>query len=266
MSKARVNGVDLYYEMAGQGHPLTLVHGFSGLTNTWDGQFGDLSNSYRVIRYDLRGQGQSEVSSGGYSMDDWASDLYHLLCYLNIERTYLVGHSMGGHISLKFTLDHPEMVDALVVVAGNAGPVNDLVVKQGVGRLARIAAYGVESLVDELLPVFYSPDFVKDHPEHIEGWKKRLTAMSDLGVLGSCTAMMAKPSLLEELPNIMVPTLIIGGEKDISIPVKVTKALHKGISNSRLVVFPNGSHMAHEEQPQAFNSIVSEFLESIQAG
>ena len=261
MAKAKVNGAEFYYEETGRGLPLTLVHGFGGLTGGWEGQVAGFSDKYRVIVYDLRGQGQSQVTRTGNSAENYVLDHYHLLRHLKIERTILVGHSMGAFISLKFTLDHPDMVKALVLVSANGGPVVPAVVNQGVKNMATVAAYGIEALADVLLPVFFSPDFVKTHPEHVAGWRKRLDSMSELGMMSVCAAMTVKPSLLERLPEIKVPTLIILGDKDIAMPLSNARALNQGIPNSKLVIVPGGSHMFHEEQPQLFNSIVSEFLE-----
>lgn len=263
MAKAIINGAELYYEETGRGLPLTFVHGFSGLSKGWEGQVAGFSGRYRVITYDLRSQGQSEVTRTGNSAQNYVMDHYHLLRHLKMEQTILVGHSMGAFISLKFTLDHPEMVKALILASANGGPVIQIVANQGVKNMATVAAYGIEALADVLRPVFYSPDFIREHPEHIAGWEKRLTSLSELGMMSVCAAMTVKPSLLDRLHEIRVPTLIIQGDKDIAMPMSNAKALNAGIPNSRLVIVPGASHMFHEEQPQAFNSIISEFLEGI---
>lgn len=265
MAKAKINGIDLYYEVAGQGHPLTLVHGFSGLSNTWDGQFTDFSGRYRVIRYDIRGQGQSGFNDTGNSIENWTSDLHHLLHHLKIEQTCLMGHSMGGYISLKFTLDHPDMVKELVIVCGNAGITSDPVLRQWVKRMTAVAASGVEAIAEEMPQFLFAPDFIKSHPDHIAGWRKRFLTLSEFGLLSTCIPYLARPSLLEVLPKIKVPTLVIAGDKDIRTLIDAARVLHEGIPGSRLVVIPDGGHMVHEEQPQVFNAIVSEFLEEMRA-
>src|SRR5262249_38747454 len=111
---AEINGARLYYEIAGGGHPLTLIH--AGITDSrmWDDQFALFAEHFRVLRYDVRGFGQSDMPPGPYTMRD---DLRALLQSLGIARTHLVGVSMAGSIAVDFTLDHPEMVATLIPVA-----------------------------------------------------------------------------------------------------------------------------------------------------
>ncbi len=110
---AEVNGARLYYEVAGAGHPLTLIHAGIADHRMWDDQFSAFTARYRVIRYDLRGFGESSLPPGPFSMVD---DLQGLLAALGVERTYLLGCSMGGGIAIDFTLTHPDQVAALIPV------------------------------------------------------------------------------------------------------------------------------------------------------
>src|SRR5574340_333172 len=119
---AEVNGTRLYYEVAGEGHPLVLNHGGLVDHHLWDDQFDEFAKHFKVIRYDIRGFGQSGLIKSGmepYSMD---RDLYGLLHYLGVEKIYLLGLSMGVALAVDFTLQYPEMVDALITVgAGLSG-------------------------------------------------------------------------------------------------------------------------------------------------
>src|SRR5215472_5024966 len=113
-----VNGTQLYYETLGQGHPLVLIHGGYVDRRMWDDQFHAFAEDYCVIRYDVRGFGKSELPPVPYAD---RQDLYDLLKCLGIEKTYLLGLSLGGIIAIDFTLDHPSMVDALIL-AGSPVP------------------------------------------------------------------------------------------------------------------------------------------------
>src|SRR3954463_5748998 len=109
-----VEGGRLYYEVAGQGHPLALIHaGVADLT-MWDEQMEAFSERYRVIRYDTRGFGRTTTEDVGFSN---RKDLYDLLRHLGVERSYVLGISRGGQIAIDFTIEHPEVVDALIAVA-----------------------------------------------------------------------------------------------------------------------------------------------------
>src|SRR5437868_6329063 len=114
---AEVNGTALYYEVAGTGHPLTLIHGGLVDRRLWDDQFEVFAQHYRVIRFDMRGFGDSgliKAEAGAFSFE---KDLHDLLQFLGVEKTYVLGLSMGGAIDIDFTLMYPTMVDALIPVA-----------------------------------------------------------------------------------------------------------------------------------------------------
>lgn len=114
---AEVNGAKLYYEVAGEGHALVFTHAGVADNRMWDDQFETFANDYRVIRWDMRGFGKSEPVAGEFTFRD---DLYALLKFLKVDKAYVVGCSMGGGASMDLTLEHPELVDALVMVG--SGP------------------------------------------------------------------------------------------------------------------------------------------------
>lgn len=114
---AAINGANLYYEVAGSGHPLVLVHAGIADNRMWDDQFSAFANQYRVIRFDQRGYGQSPPMEGEFARHN---DLYELLKFLKVERAYLIGCSMGGRVCLDFALEHPDIAAALIMVG--SGP------------------------------------------------------------------------------------------------------------------------------------------------
>src|SRR6266480_3670391 len=118
---AELNGTTLYYEVAGVGHPFVLVHGHLLDRRSWDDQFAVFAQHYRVMRYDQRGFGDSGLITKGepYSA---RQDHYELMKLLGIESAYIMGVSGGGSLAIDFTLEHPEMIDALIpVTAGVSG-------------------------------------------------------------------------------------------------------------------------------------------------
>src|SRR4051812_9443671 len=111
---AEVNGTRLYYDVAGAGPPLVLVHGFTLDARMWDDQIDDLARHYRVVRYDLRGFGRSALPGSEEYAD--TEDLHALLEHLGIDAAIVVGMSMGGEVAANFALDFPAAVRALVLV------------------------------------------------------------------------------------------------------------------------------------------------------
>ena len=126
MPIARVNGIKLYYEEAGTGSPLIWVHGFGCGIRSWDPQVERLSNSCRVITYDVRGFGISDApeSAAAYSQAISVADLAALIEHLGIERAVIGGLSMGGNIALNFAIAHPQRVSALIIADTGAGSDN----------------------------------------------------------------------------------------------------------------------------------------------
>jgi 3-oxoadipate enol-lactonase len=113
---AHVNGTELYYEVVGTGHPFTLIHGLLLDRSSWDDQFETFTQQYTVLRYDVRGWGDSAQEKAEPPFSP-RQDLLSLLHYLNIDKTYLLGLSGGGTLALDFTLEHPDKVDALILVS-----------------------------------------------------------------------------------------------------------------------------------------------------
>lgn len=123
MPLAEVNGIRLYYEVTGKGHPVVFVHGFGCGIRSWDPQVRALAGTYRVIAYDVRGHGLSDAPSeaAAYSQPTSVEDLRQLLAILKVRRTAVIGLSMGGNIALNFALAHPTLVSALVIADTGAG-------------------------------------------------------------------------------------------------------------------------------------------------
>src|SRR6266436_3819505 len=113
---AEVNGTSLYYEVAGEGHPLVLNHGGLVDNHLWDDQFDEFARHFKVIRYDIRGFGDSGMLKNGMDPYSMERDLHSLLQFLGIEKTYVLGLSLGGTLAIDFTLQYPGMVDALITV------------------------------------------------------------------------------------------------------------------------------------------------------
>ncbi|HNS40900.1 MAG TPA: alpha/beta hydrolase, partial [Promineifilum sp.] len=120
MPTVHTNGINMYYEAAGQGEPLLLLHGLGSQSEDWAFQFPAFSQHYRVIAPDIRGHGRSDKPRGPYSVSMMADDVLGMLDALAIESTHIVGLSMGGMIAFQMAVDHPERVRSMVIV--NSGP------------------------------------------------------------------------------------------------------------------------------------------------
>lgn len=260
---AEVNGTRLYYEVAGEGHPLVLIHAGIADSRMWDDQFDAFAQRYRVIRYDLRGFGRSEVPPGPYALRD---DLLGLLRFLGVARTYLVGVSIGGGLAIDFTLEHPGMVDALIPVAA------------GVFGLPRSAAD--DAPFEEVEAAIKAGDLARANELEIDLWVVGTRRTADqvdprvrqraLEMNGDSFARLAEneqahpqpldPPAYGRLGEIHAPTLVIVGDEDLPEVTRAADALAANIAGAHKVVMHGAAHLPNMEQPAEFNRLVLDFL------
>lgn len=269
---AEVNGTRLYYEVAGTGHPLTLIHG--GLVNRrlWDDQFDAFAQRYRVIRFDIRGFGDSALPTPETPSYFLEEDIHSLLKFLDVEKTYVMGLSMGGALAINFTLMYPEMVDALIPVAmgldGFEATEEDKQL-EGWKQVEEEAKIGnIAQAVEVTLRAWTdgpgrTPDQVS--PAVREKVRAMTTHNFELPEYDNATQpQKLETPAISRLAEIHVPTLIIVGDQDIPSILKISDILEKGISGARKVVIPDTAHHLPMEKPQEFNQIVLDFLGSLQ--
>jgi pimeloyl-ACP methyl ester carboxylesterase len=267
---AEVNGTTLYYEVAGEGHPLVLNHGGLVDHHLWDDHIEAFAQHFKVISYDIRGFGRSGMLKRGMEPYSMERDLYSLLRFLGIEKTYILGLSMGGALAIDFTLQYPEMVDALITVgAGLSGFEED----DPEDLKAKLAA------MDE---AFKSGDIARSVEISLQAWtdgpqrtpeqvdplvRERVRAMTthnfERGDDEDVRPQEMQPPAAGRLSEIHVPTLIIVGGQDVEIILTIADRLEEGIAGAKKVVIPGTAHHPNLEKPEEFNRIVIHFLEHL---
>jgi len=267
-----VNGTELYYEVAGTGHPFTLIHGLLLDRRSWDDQFEVFAQQYKVLRYDLRGWGDSAQEEAEPPFSP-RQDLLSLLHYLDIEKTYLLGLSGGGTFALDFTLEHPDKVDALILVSsdpsGYAPPMTDAI-QTFAGRY-----YGALQQKDSAGAVEATVRFWTDGPrrapEQVDAQARaRITTMSmqQIERHGDFMAheqhmIPLEPSAINRLAEVRVPTLIVVGDEDVPQVIEAAGILEQGIAGAQKVVVAGTAHHPHMEKPEEFNRAVLDFLHGL---
>ncbi|HKS30201.1 MAG TPA: alpha/beta fold hydrolase [Pyrinomonadaceae bacterium] len=255
---AEVNGTRLYYEMAGKGRVVVLIHGGLVDSRMWDSQFKELARNFRVIRYDLRGYGKSAFSMGPYSHID---DLYALLKFLKVERASLVGLSLGSIIAVDFTLEHPEMVGALVLTSsglrGHPSARNEK-------AAAIFKAAEVEGMGKAIEMWMEHPFFATG--KNVPGYTQRMKRMlaDNFRYWGPTPAPIVltwppRPSI-ERLSEIKTPALVIAGLEDAPNILVIADTLEAKIAGAKKVLIPGVSHHLNMEKPKEFNKLVLDFL------
>ncbi len=267
MPQIAVNGIQLHYREAGQGPPIVLVHGFTGNLRNWALQIPALTREFRTVSLDLRGHGHSDKPARpeDYRLELMAEDVYELVRTLDLAPCYLIGHSMGGMIAQHLILAHPEPFQALVLV-DTAAEMPDGMRTQERARLMEIAReQGMEAVFEEQLRLNPAAEQLRSQPALLEVWRQQLLLTSLEAYLYCAQGMATRKPLLNELPAIEVPTLIICGENDEPF-VGPSHRMHERIPGSQLAMIQGAGHTPQMEKAAEFNGVLGEFLSRVRQG
>ena len=268
---AELNSARLYYEVAGEGHPLVLIHGGLVDHHLWDEQIPVFAQHFKVIRYDMRGFGSSGLVKAGDAPYSMRSDLHALLQHLGIEKTYVMGLSMGGGMAIDFTLEYPEMVDALIPVAAGVSGFEpedkDSAEEQMWKEIDAALTSGDKARAVELTLRMWTdgPDRTPEQTDPTVREKVRAMTTRNYNRPDDVDApdpLRLEPPAIARLSEIHVPTLIIVGDADVRSILVIADILEKGIAGAKKVIIPGTAHHLNMEKPEEFNRIVLEFLQN----
>jgi len=270
MKSATISTGQLAYVDRGAGQPVLLIHGFPLDHTMWDAQIDALVEHARVIAPDLRGFGQSPLGSAdserGISMERYAGDLAELLDAITPtiqEPIVLVGFSMGGYIAWQFVRKFPERLRALVQCDTRAAADSD---EARAGRLKmaeKVAEWGSARIAEMMGPKLIAPRSFETKPEVVAAVRAVVERTSPAGIAAAQLGMAARPDMIDFLPQIKVPTLVVVGAEDaISPPIEMQSIAEK-ISNAKFVIIPESGHMTTMENPHAVTQTLVAFIGSI---
>jgi len=262
-----VNGTKLYYEVLGEGHPLVLLHGGYMDRRMWDDQFAVFAEHYRVVRYDIRGFGQTDMPQVPYSD---VQDLYELLKQLQIEKTYLLGLSYGGMTAIDFTLEHPKIVDALILVGTGLGGFepnySEEQMQEEMQRWAPFEQATQERDVPRMVDLLMQHPTLVPHPKYAlahQRVRENLSEYSFVFVLDRASRQEIASPAVKRLAEIRVPVLIIVGDQDALMLHQIADKLQADVPNTRREGISDTRHMPNMEKPEEFNAIVLDFLSKL---
>jgi 3-oxoadipate enol-lactonase len=243
----RVEKTRLGYELGGPEHaPVLVLSNSMGTTMAmWDEQQGPLAERMRVLRYDHRGHGASEVPPGPYRIEQLGADVLDLLDDLGLERVSFCGLSLGGMVGMWLAASAPERIDRLALCCTSAKVDADAYWQ----RAAKVRAAGTSSVVDDVVARWFTPAFRRTASETVDRAVAMLLATPDEGYAGCCEALTTM-DLRADLPAISAPTLVIAGGDDPATPPPHAEAIVAAIAGARLEVVADAAHLANIEQPQ----------------
>jgi len=236
-----------------EGPVLVLANSMGTTMAMWDQQLEPLTDQLRVLRYDHRGHGSSEVPPGPYRIEELGADLLNLLDELGLDRVSLCGLSLGGMVGMWVAANAPDRIDRLALCC-TAATVNGEVYLE---RAVKVRAGGTASVAEEVLSRWFTPSF-RDGAQ-VERAMGMLRATPDEGYAGCCEALAAM-DLRGGLPKIHAPTLVIAGGDDPATPPAKAEEIAAAIPDARLEVVPGAAHLANIEQPEQVTRLLLDHL------
>jgi pimeloyl-ACP methyl ester carboxylesterase len=223
--------VMLKYDELGKGLPVVLLHGFPLCRQMWAPQMAALADAgYRVICPDLPGFGESSSLSHPASMPRYADSVIDLLDELGIDQAVVGGMSMGGYVLLDLVERYPKRLPGAMFL---------------------------------VTPVLFAEETSRKNPRLILKVRQWVEAAPSSGLIGGLLAMRERDDAVDKLPGFTLPSLVIGAEQDLAVPLEHSRLLAQGLPNSRLTIIPGAGHMANLEQPELFSAALLDFLASL---
>ena len=273
MPHTYTNGVVTFYEDAGDGPVVVLIHGYGADLRLWDAQVEPLREAgFRVIRFDVRGHGRSMIAPDGYTFENYAADLRDLLDRLNIERpateslevgaVHLAGLSMGGGIALQFALDYPDRVLSLTLVdpALPGFTYGDETTTHIQRFMDAVRSHGPRDAVDQVWLEHPFFDGVRRAPAQFASVRDILLDFQAPDMRDGARPAEYRPDIAGRLGEISAPTLVIAGENDVADFRLIADVLAENIRGARLTIIPDCWHLPPVEKPEEFNRILVSFL------
>ena len=260
MSIATVNGININYQVTGQGEPLLMLAGLAMAHDGWHYQVAYFKSQYQTITFDNRGAGKSEKPAGAYSPKMLAEDTIQLMDYLKIKAAHVLGVSMGGLVAEEIAINYPERIKKLILSSTWACQDDD---GNGITPLILAAAKlpirkGAVRLVDASMDKTFDRWFLLPVLKIQCRFMKETEAV---GLMAQRDGVMAYYSL-DRLPSIKAPTLVITGTKDRIIKSTSSDTIARNIPHARLVKIEKGSHSFFTEMHRVFNKEVLDFLKT----
>lgn len=255
MPYSKSNGVKIWYEVKGEGPALILVHANPFDHDLWLYQAAHFSTWFKVIGIDIRGYGRSAKVAEAFTLKDMCDDVVGVMKSLRLKRAVLIGCSVGSGIAILCGLEHPQLFDAIVLVGGNSG-VSDRYRLRVAGYRSNLSGYHSDHMRELVAPQF-SESRLGSHLLNM--WVEREPrlsgdAIAEVFVAGNST------DTTERLPDMKVPTLVINGEFDHSLPAgQKTASLIPGAVHR---ILPDTGHACCIEDPAGFDRLVLDFLQS----
>jgi len=253
--KVLINGLETNYKIAGEGKPFLILHGWGGSSDSWKAVQKKISQAgYKVICLDLPGFGKSKEPPVAWSVADYTEWLLGFVNFLKLEKFFLLAHSFGGRVAVKFASIYSEKLEKLILCAPAGIKIKPGFKTRIIFWMAKIGNMfftprPLNRFKDRARNLFYMFLRKRDYVKANETMKDTLKKVIN-------------EDLLPDLAKVNTETLLIWGEKDRMVPLKYGYIFNKNIRKSRLKILPRIGHSPHLETPEKLSQLIMQFLQS----
>ncbi|MFX1375100.1 MAG: alpha/beta fold hydrolase [Promethearchaeota archaeon] len=258
----KINDINMYYEIHGEGFPLVMILGFIQNVFWWHQYLiNKLSEKFKVILFDNRGAGRTDKPRIDYSIKLFADDTMGLMDALKIEKAHVFGHSMGGHIAQELVLNYPEKVEKLILCATSCGGSKTIIGDQLSLITRQLKQYKIFELVNTIIEIFFTKEFIQNNPEAVkEIYQKIVKNPIPIHAYRRQFKAMGSFNTWVKLKGIKSPTLILHGKKDRDLPSQNADILADRIPGSKKIIFEDSSHGMHLDNVEKLTQVMLDFL------
>lgn len=254
-SQVEINSLKVNYKIAGQGPAILILHGWGGSSASWHTVQAQLAQQgYQVIVFDFPGFGKSANPPEPWEVGDYTKFLEQLVGHLGLSSFFLIGHSFGGRVAIKYVFAHPEKVKKLILVS-SAG----LRPKRTMKTLLITWAAELGNTIFSLKPLAVFKDYARNV---LYFFLRGFDYVKAKGVMRKTFKIVAEEDLSQDLPKIETETLLIWGEEDKVVPLKYGQQFREKIKNAKLEVLPGIGHSPHLEAPEKLTGYIANFCYS----
>lgn len=257
-----VNGLKISYLDEGEANApvIIFVHGFPFNKWMWTKQIMEFKNNFRVIAYDVRGFGDSEMGNVHFSMQLFSFDLIGLMDALHIEKAILCGLSMGGYIAFSAMANFPHRFNRLVLCDTKCAADDATAKEKRMKTIESIKENGKDKYAEESLEMLFSPNSIVASPAIVLKIREMITATPEDVLIKALHALAKRNDHCGLLPSLNVPVMLAVGRDDALTPPKVMQQMHERIPGSMMHIIENAGHLSPLEQPEKFNRLLTSFL------
>lgn len=259
----QLKNANYYYEEHGSGEEtIVFSHGLLWSGHMFHKQVAYFKDRYRVITYDHRGQGKTEITADGYDMDTLYEDASELIEKLVGKPVIFAGLSMGGFVGMRLAARCPDLIKKLILLETTADPEP----QENIGKyktLNAIVKYiGFFPVVGSVMKIMFGQKFLNDPNRVVEKkyWTQQLKSNNRKGITKAVDGVIYRKGIADEIHKITCPTLIMVGDQDVATVPDKARKIHSLIPNSKLIVFAGGGHTSSVEEPEIYNTEIEKFI------